>query len=100
MKQCLIFIQIAARAFLHVPDAKLVHLGNVDEAYPHTPTADDKNEANGDPVQVFERETSLPNRIKQVREGLGLLEGEIDKQEYNALLKLIKMINVACIALK
>src|SRR5260370_22721013 len=97
IKQCLYFIQIAARAFLHVPDAKLVHLAKAHEAYSHTPT-DSQAKANDDPVPEIEREASIPNRIKQVSEGLGVLEGNIDRQEYDTLRKLIKLLDKACVA--
>lgn len=66
IKQCLYFIQIAARAFLHIPNAKLVRLALVSEAKSHTPTDSQANKTNDDPVPEIEHEASIPNRIKQV----------------------------------
>ena len=98
IKQCLYFIQIAASAFLHVSEAKLVRLANVDEKYSHDPE-EVKSKKDGDPVEEFDRETSLPNRVNQVRDGLTALDGQIDTHEYDALIKLINRIDLACIKL-
>ena len=99
IKQCLYFIQIAARAFLHVPDAELIQLAQVHEIYSHTPTDSQLNKTNDNPIPEIEREASISNHIKQVREGLAILKGKIDGQEYDTLYKLIKLLDNACIAL-
>jgi len=99
IKQCLYFIQIAARAFLHIPDVKLVRLAHVSESNSHTPTDSQANKTNVDPVSEIEQEASIPNRIKQVSEGLRVLKGDIDPQEYDRLYKLIQLLDKACFAL-
>ncbi len=103
IKQCLFFIQIAARAFLHVSDAKLVQLAKVNEKVgevnAQTPTGKETNQKNVDLVQEIEREASCPNRLKQVRKGLDVLKNDINQNEYVRLSKLIELINVACLAL-
>jgi hypothetical protein len=99
MKQCLFFIQIAARAFLHVADARLVRLAKVDEAHAYVPTGNETKQKNVDLVQEIERESSCANRLKQVRKGLGVLKGDINPYEFDRLSRLLDLIDVACLAL-
>jgi hypothetical protein len=99
IKQCLYFIQIAARAFLHISDARLVRLAQVSEACSYTPIGSQVNKTNDDLVSEIEQETSIPNRIKQVWEGLVKLKGDLDPQEYDRLCKLFQLLDKACFAL-
>ncbi len=99
IKQCLFFIQIAARSFQHVPDDKLVRLAQVSEAYSHTLTESQANKKNNDPSPEIEREAFIPNLINQVREGLVKLKGDIDPHDYDRLCKLIQLLDKSYLAL-
>jgi hypothetical protein len=50
-----------------------------------------------DPILQIEQETSLLNRLEQVKYVLHCLEGEIDSHEYRVLCNLIDSLKDACV---
>lgn len=96
---CLSFIQKASRSFIKLSDRKLVHLAMRPES--KLPIQDasetDSNKMIADPIRKITEETSLVNRLKQVRDVLYCLEREIDLLEYHGLCDLVELLNKACV---
>ncbi len=94
---CLSFIQKASRSFMKLPDRKLVHLAKRPEVLLQDSSETDTYKKTTDPILQIEQETSLLNRLEQVKYVLHCLEGEIDSHEYRVLCNLIDSLKDACV---
>ncbi len=94
---CLSFIQKASRSFMKLPDRKLVHLAKRPELPLQDSSETDAYKMTADPILQIEQETSLLNRLEQVKYVLHCLEGEIDSHEYQVLCNLIESLKDACV---
>jgi hypothetical protein len=97
---CLSFIQKAARSFIKLPDRKLVHLAK----HPEFPIQDaselDPDKMYTSPVLHIEQEASLFNRLKQVKDLLICLEGDLKSHEYEGLCEFIELLKDACVIIE
>ena len=89
---CISFIQKASRSFMKLRDGKLVGLARRSESLIQGMITD--------PILKMEEETSLVNRLKQVKDVLHCLERDIDPSEYRVLYDIIELLKDACVIIE
>lgn len=94
---CLSFIQKASRSFMKLHDRRLVHLAKRPEFIIQDSSQIDQNKRYTNPIRQIEQETSLLNRLRQMKDMLVCLERDIKPHEYEELCDLIESLKDACV---
>jgi len=96
IKQCLDFIQVASRVFIHLKDGKLRRFAKYRKQIQQSDDRRNRNREGEGRIQQFEQESSLCSRLNQISTSLCALEKDLSqKEEYQILRGLIKSIEEA-----